>query len=117
MYSFNTSKLNVIIIPYIILNIKVVRQFGCFMVGDNPLHNPNKYNVEGNNRLLPSLQHLTIESVLKIHFVFQSGSIIVFSIPISISVISWQSVLLVDVNWGVRRKPPTYHKSLTNFIT
>lgn len=86
MYSFNTSKLNVIIIPYIILNIKVVRQFGCFMVGDNPLHNPNKYNVEGNNRL-PSRGKLGVAKSKTIDNrkctensgFCQSGSVIVFS--------------------------------------
>ena len=34
----------------------------------------------------------------------------------NISVISWQSFLLVEET-GVRGKPPTCHKSLTNFIT
>ena len=32
----------------------------------------------------------------------------------TISVISWQSVLMVEEIW---RKPPTFCKSLTNFIT
>ena len=35
----------------------------------------------------------------------------------TISANSWQSVLLVEVNRSIRRKPPTCHKSLTNFIT
>jgi hypothetical protein len=35
----------------------------------------------------------------------------------NISVISWRSVLLVEETWKTRRKPPNYHKSLTNFIT
>jgi hypothetical protein len=38
------------------------------------------YNVKGDNRLLPDLQLLMTESVLKILF-SQSGSVIVFSIP------------------------------------
>jgi len=48
--------------------------------GDNPVNNPSIYNVEEDNRLLPSLQPLTTGSVLKILFV-QSGSVIGFSIP------------------------------------
>jgi hypothetical protein len=35
----------------------------------------------------------------------------------NISVISWQSVLLVEQTEVSLRKPPTFHKSLTNFIT
>ena len=35
----------------------------------------------------------------------------------NISVISWQSVILVGGNRSTLRKPPTCHKSLTNFIT
>ena len=34
----------------------------------------------------------------------------------NISVISWQSVLLLGGNRSTRRKPPTCRKSLTNFI-
>ena len=34
--------------------------------GDNPVNNPNMYNVEGDDRLSPDLQHLTTGSVLKI---------------------------------------------------
>ena len=34
--------------------------------GDNPMDNPNIYNVEGNNTLSPGLQPLTTGSVLKI---------------------------------------------------
>ena len=32
--------------------------------GDNPVNNPNMYNVEGDDRLSPDLQHLTTGSVL-----------------------------------------------------
>jgi len=32
------------------------------------VNNPNLYNVEGDNRLLPGLQNLTTESALKILF-------------------------------------------------
>jgi len=35
----------------------------------------------------------------------------------NISVILWQSVLLVEETWVPGRKPLTCHKSLTNFIT
>jgi hypothetical protein len=35
----------------------------------------------------------------------------------NISVISWQSVLLVEETLVIRRKPPTCRKSLRNFIT
>ena len=35
----------------------------------------------------------------------------------NISVISWRSVLLVEETEGPVEKPPTYRKSLTNFIT
>jgi hypothetical protein len=35
----------------------------------------------------------------------------------NISVISWRSVLLVEETGGPVEKPPTYRKSLTNFIT
>jgi len=35
----------------------------------------------------------------------------------NISVISWQSVLLVEETGGPGGKPPTCCKSLTNFIT
>jgi hypothetical protein len=35
----------------------------------------------------------------------------------NISVISWWSVLLVEESGGPGEKPPTCHKSLTNFIT
>ena len=35
----------------------------------------------------------------------------------NISVISWQSVLLVEETGGRQRKPLTCRKSLTNFIT
>jgi hypothetical protein len=35
----------------------------------------------------------------------------------NISVISWQSVLLVKETKVPGEKPPTCHKSLTNFIT
>jgi hypothetical protein len=35
----------------------------------------------------------------------------------NISVISWRSVLLLKETGVPRRKPPTCHKSLTNFIT
>ena len=37
---------------------------------DNPVDNPNMYNIEGDNRLLPGLQPLTTGSVLKILFFF-----------------------------------------------
>jgi hypothetical protein len=44
--------------------------------------------------------------------------VIVFNTNINnISIISWQSVLLVDETGVARRKPPTCHKSLINFIT
>jgi hypothetical protein len=33
------------------------------------------------------------------------------------SVISWRSVLLVEIGGHVWRKPPTCRKSLTNYIT
>ena len=36
--------------------------------GNNPVDNPNIYNVEGDYRLSPSLQPLTTGSVLKIRF-------------------------------------------------
>jgi hypothetical protein len=36
--------------------------------GDNPVNNTNIYNVEEDNRLLPSLQPLTTGSELKILF-------------------------------------------------
>jgi hypothetical protein len=35
----------------------------------------------------------------------------------NISVMSWQSVLLVEEKWSTQRKPQTCRKSLTNFIT
>ena len=35
----------------------------------------------------------------------------------NISVISWRSVLLLEETGVPRRKPPTYRKSLTDFIT
>jgi len=35
----------------------------------------------------------------------------------NISAISWRSVLLDGGNRTTRRKPPTYRKSMTNFIT
>ena len=35
----------------------------------------------------------------------------------NISVISWQSVLLMEENGVPGKKPPTCHKSLINFIT
>ena len=35
----------------------------------------------------------------------------------NISVILWRSVLLVEETGGPGKKPPTCHKSLTNFIT
>jgi len=35
----------------------------------------------------------------------------------NISAISWRSVLFGGGNRSTRRKPPTCHKSLTNFIT
>jgi len=35
----------------------------------------------------------------------------------NISVISWRSALLVEETGSTRSKPPTCHKSLTNFIT
>ena len=44
--------------------------------GDNPVNNPSIYNVEEDNRLSPSLQPLTIGTMLNI---FQSVSVIVFS--------------------------------------
>ena len=37
---------------------------------NNPVDNPNIYNVEGDNRLLPGLQSLTTGIVLKIFFFF-----------------------------------------------
>ena len=40
--------------------------------GDNPVNNPNIYNVEGDHKLSPSLQHLTTEHVLKILLFFFS---------------------------------------------
>jgi hypothetical protein len=44
--------------------------------------------------------------------------VMVFSATFNtISANSWQSVLLVEVNRSIRRKPPTCHKSLPNFIT
>jgi len=52
----------------------------------------------------------------KMKFLVKLGLGIWCLMPLSnnISVILWQSVLLVE---GTRRKPPTCHKSLTNFIT
>ena len=49
--------------------------------GDNSVKNPSilYYNVEGDNRLSPSLWPLTIGSVL--NKFYQPGSVIVFSIP------------------------------------
>ena len=43
--------------------------------GDNPVNNPNVYNVEGENRLLPGLQPR-----FENPFFFYFGSKIVFSI-------------------------------------
>ena len=40
--------------------------------GNNLVDNPNIYNVEGDNKLSPSLQPLTTGSVLKICVVFVS---------------------------------------------
>jgi hypothetical protein len=40
----------------------------CDDEGNNPVDNPNIYNVEGDYRLSPSLQPLTTGSVLKIRF-------------------------------------------------
>ena len=37
--------------------------------GDNPVNNPNIYNVDGDNRLSPGLQPLTSGSVLKIRLI------------------------------------------------
>ena len=42
------------------------------------MNNPNIYNVEEDNRLSPSLQPLAIGTMLNI---FQSVSVIVFSMP------------------------------------
>ena len=48
--------------------------------GDNSMNNLKIDNVEGDNRLSPGLQLLTTRSMLKMHFFFQPGSVIVFSI-------------------------------------
>lgn len=48
--------------------------------GDNPLANLNKYNVDGDKRLFPSLQHLATGSVLKIiYFLFFIPEIILLT--------------------------------------
>jgi hypothetical protein len=41
--------------------------------GDNPVNNPNMYNVEGDDRLSPDLQHLTTGSLLKIRILLCSA--------------------------------------------
>ena len=73
-----------VITPYIIFYpIKVIRQY-LRQIADKaytPVKNSNIYNVEGNNRLSPGLQLLITGSVLKLPLCFQSGSIIVLSLP------------------------------------
>ena len=48
--------------------------------GNNQVDNPNIYNVEGDNRLSPSLQPLTTRSVLNF-FYFFFNFVNVFSLP------------------------------------
>ena len=38
--------------------------------GDNPVNNPNIYNIVGDNRLSPGLQLLPTKSVFKMRFFF-----------------------------------------------
>jgi len=48
--------------------------------GNNPVDNPNIYNVEGNNTLSPGLQTLTTGSVFKIRFfIFRFRNYIFYS--------------------------------------
>ena len=56
--------------------------------GDNQVNNPNIYNVEGDNRLSPSLQQFITRSTtpykwkcVENKMFFQSVSVIVFSMP------------------------------------
>ena len=66
------------------------------------------------NQFYKTSMDTIIESSLSILFV----CLMVFNATFNnISVISWWSVLLVEETGGPRKKPPTCHKSLTNFIT
>lgn len=64
--------------------------------GDNMVDNPYIYNVERDHRLSSNLQLMTSGSVLKFLF-FQSGSVIVFSIPEIILLSSKQNVQVLNI--------------------
>ena len=76
-----------IIIPYIFLLLKLIKQSGCFTENvltreTTLLDNPIIYKTEEGNRLSPGLQPLTTRSVLKICFYFQTGSVILLTLPV-----------------------------------
>ena len=56
--------------------------------GDNPVNNPNIFNIEGNHMLSPDLQHLVARSTtrdkrkcVENSSLSRPGSVIVFTIP------------------------------------
>jgi hypothetical protein len=61
----------------------------------------------------------TYLSTINIHIhIHTNYNIMVFSATFNnISAISWRSTLLMEQNRSTWRKPLTYRKSLTNFIT
>jgi len=54
---------------------------------------------------------------IHIHIHTNYNSMVFSSTFNNISAISWRSTLLMEQNRSTRRKPPTYRKSQTNFIT
>ena len=75
------------------------------------------WNIKITHGLLNTLQRTEKEIIFINHYCFLQVRANVLNVTFNnILVISWWPVL-VGGHWSVCRKPPTFHKSLTNFIT